>query len=258
MSEKITIQEHIDALRKIADELRKPLYPDSPPTNLWIHSRRKIIRAVRIFLATKGALSDCKGFTLMDTMSKMSGLKVDGADEVLLSGWMLFIFPWLRAQRPDRFGGDAGAFDLPPFKLDAKGKPIVKDGKVIRATADYDETAWRDHLQDQRDDWADACLALGDLLKKRLADNQSEAAPVNTPVSLRGFMKLFCTPLSDNLLDSRAKSLLKAAKGRGVNLPKVEGDWKRGQSKKYRPTALMKAWPGYRDKLPNLPELKQS
>ncbi|MCK4627016.1 MAG: hypothetical protein KAV00_17010 [Phycisphaerae bacterium] len=177
MSEKTTIQEHIDALRKIADYLQKLFCPDSPPKSLWIHSRRKIIRAAKIFLATKDELGDCKGFAGLDMMSKMFGLKVDGADEVLLRGWTFVITPWLRAQRPDRFGGDAGAFDLPPFKLDAKGKPIVKDGKVIRVTADYDVTDWRNHLQDQCDDWADACLALADLLKNRLADDSTGHDP---------------------------------------------------------------------------------
>ena len=80
----------------------------------------------------------------------------------------------------------------------------------------------------------------------------------DTPVTLRGFMRLFCKPLSKNLSDSRIRSLQSAARRGEVQLPRYEGNWKPGQSKKYRPSALIKAWPDYRNILPNLPELKRS
>jgi len=82
-----------------------------------------------------------------------------------------------------------------------------------------------------------------------------ELVATDTPVTLIEFMKIFCTPLSKNLLDSRVKALQSAARRKVIKLPKHEGKWKRGQSKKYRPTALVKNWPKYRDELPDLPEL---
>ena len=90
------------------------------------------------------------------------------------------------------------------------------------------------------------------------APGQDEGTVGNTPVTLIEFMKKFCTPLSNILLDSRLKALQSAARRDEIELPKHEGKWKSGQSKKYRPTALVKAWPKYREKLPNLPELNLS
>ena len=81
-------------------------------------------------------------------------------------------------------------------------------------------------------------------------------APLNTPITLGGFMELFCTPLLPKLRRSRRESLLSAAHRGKITLPPVEGNWKSGQSKKYRPIALMRNWPKYREYLPNLPELK--
>ena len=80
---------------------------------------------------------------------------------------------------------------------------------------------------------------------------------VDTPVTLKEFMEGFCTPLKKNLLHSRIDSLQSAARRGRVQLPEYEGQWKTGQTKKYRPTALLRAWPEYRKHLPNLPELKQ-
>ncbi len=86
--------------------------------------------------------------------------------------------------------------------------------------------------------------------------SEGSAATVDTPTTLDEFMTVFCTPLSKNLRDSRRQSLQSAARRGVIRLPESEGKWKRGQSKKYRPSALMKAWPKYRQDLPNLPELK--
>ncbi len=87
---------------------------------------------------------------------------------------------------------------------------------------------------------------------------QNTGQEVNdTPVTLREFMEIFCAPkLMKNLRDSRVKALQSKARRRGIELPEVEGEYTQGQSKKYRPLALVKAWPKYRESLPNLPELK--
>lgn len=60
---------------------------------------------------------------------------------------------------------------------------------------------------------------------------------VDTPVTLKEFMGLFCTPLGKTLLDSRIRSLQGAARRGQVHLPKSEGQWTSGQSKNYRPSA---------------------
>ena len=84
---------------------------------------------------------------------------------------------------------------------------------------------------------------------------QAGETAADTPVTLIEFMKMFCTPLTKTLLDSRLKGLQSAARRGEIELPKYEGKWKSGQGKKFRPTALVKVWPKCREKLPNLPEL---
>jgi len=85
---------------------------------------------------------------------------------------------------------------------------------------------------------------------------RGENPHVDTPVTLDEFMQEFCTPLKKSLRKSRRLSLQSAARRGAVELPKHEGEWSRGRSKKYRPSSLMKAWSEYRELLPNLPELR--
>ena len=88
-----------------------------------------------------------------------------------------------------------------------------------------------------------------------LFDEDSDISEI--PVTLREFMDTFCTPkLQKNFRDSRVRALQSAARRKEITLPKHEGEWDRGRSKKYSPVALVKEWPSYRNRLSNLPELK--
>ncbi len=76
-----------------------------------------------------------------------------------------------------------------------------------------------------------------------------------TPVSLKKFMQECCAKCSHNFIDSRVKALHGQ---KGIKLPKYEGKWTSGQSKKYRPCDLIEKWPSYREVIPNLPVLKDN
>ena len=70
------------------------------------------------------------------------------------------------------------------------------------------------------------------------------------------FMKHYCKPQSDRLLNSRKKSLQKAHQNTIIKLPNLARPWIRGQAKHYKPFDLISNWKKYCHKLPNLPHLK--
>ncbi len=113
-----------------------------------------------------------------------------------------------------------------------------------------------------RDGFAQTEVDRADTKEQTCADNTVSAAQntgqeINdTPVTLREFMGMFCQLLEKNLRESRVKALQSASRRGVISLPKHVGHWKSGQSKKYSPHALVKAWPKYREELPNLPDLK--
>lgn len=73
-------------------------------------------------------------------------------------------------------------------------------------------------------------------------------------VTLMQFMKDYCEHQSNNLLESRKKSLQKAAQNNKIKLPAYARSWKRGQSKYYHLNGLLSNWDQYSEVLPNLPK----
>lgn len=81
------------------------------------------------------------------------------------------------------------------------------------------------------------------------------------PVTLTEFIKDYCEgDLSDSVLDSRKKSLLKANLNEQIDikLPNEIGKWKRGKPKFFDANQLKEMWPEYRQYNPNLPPLKST
>jgi len=89
--------------------------------------------------------------------------------------------------------------------------------------------------------------------------NPSEESDL--PVTLTEFMRRYCKSddKPDARLDSLRTSLQNAVRRKGseVTLPKHIGEWRPGQKRYYKPSALRKAWPGLCKQLPFLPPLKQ-
>jgi hypothetical protein len=115
-----------------------------------------------------------------------------------------------------------------------------------------EKVAERKRLIDEVKQTLDECL-------KKPAETQpaSGGKAVDTPVTLREFMREYCEPLRENLLESRVKSLQSLHQRKKIELQHV-GEYKQGQSKKYLPRYLISKWPTYRKVLLSLPELKQS
>lgn len=78
-----------------------------------------------------------------------------------------------------------------------------------------------------------------------------------TPVTLREFMSTYCEEVSQNILESRVKSLQGLAQKKVITLEHIR-EWQSGQSKKYLPSNLISNWETFRKKLVSLPNLKQS
>jgi hypothetical protein len=80
----------------------------------------------------------------------------------------------------------------------------------------------------------------------------------DTPVTLREFMRVYCEPLTDKLLDSRVEALQRLARRKGEKIKLEHTDqWKPGQSKKFLPTYLTENWPTYKSRLSAIPNLKR-
>ena len=109
------------------------------------------------------------------------------------------------------------------------------------------------------EDWRKATEMLHGCLASRLAGMPDDFADVegpDTPVTLQEFMEVCCFLLPKKLLTRRVESLKNAAESRKVALPEYVTPWRRGQSRKYPPSALKRAWPRLKAYLPDLPDLK--
>lgn len=93
------------------------------------------------------------------------------------------------------------------------------------------------------------------LMGGSIKENRDEAT-MREFATLKQFMRDFCEKQSQKLLRYRRKSVNDAHSRKTVTLPEHVGEWRTGQSKKYKVSDLKKNWPGYCGILPNLPALK--
>lgn len=106
----------------------------------------------------------------------------------------------------------------------------------------------------------EADLASGTHIDKKATGTGREQPPEEEieAVTLIQFMQQYCKgPLKESVLTSRKTSLYKA-NGKGIQLPENIGEWTSGRPLWYNPVELKTNWPQYRDRLPNLPPLKQA
>jgi len=82
----------------------------------------------------------------------------------------------------------------------------------------------------------------------------------DTPITLREFMKEYCEPLTDNLRESRVRSLQGLHQRNKIELTRIDADKPRQQGKGYAylPSYLIKMWPSYQKELQTLPNLIQT
>ena len=125
--------------------------------------------------------------------SKVDALTV--TDEEAHRIWVMAL-QYLSATKPLAFKADAGAFDWKTYKTDTRGRPLGRDGKLLRyvntesieektgrrksryqlagepvtTTDDYDSADWLAHLRNQVGDWADACGLLAGLVAEAADD----------------------------------------------------------------------------------------
>jgi len=76
-------------------------------------------------------------------------------------------------------------------------------------------------------------------------------------MSVREFMEECCEEVTPQRLNSLTLTLQKASRTKRLQLPKVQGQWRSGQTKRYSPKMLRMKWPQYRNMLPQLPALKE-
>ena len=77
--------------------------------------------------------------------------------------------------------------------------------------------------------------------------------------TLENFMKDSCRgTVKDSQVTRYKKALFDAARRDNIELPPLARKWKAGQSKYYSIDALRRAWPVYRQQLPQLPNLEPS
>ncbi len=155
------------------------------PKHLYVHVRRVAIRATRLVLDSADEapfIRELKNFSIV--------FKDLRPDHNVIAFWKLSVLPALRARSPSSFAADAGAFDFPKAKLDAKGRVLGRDGKPLRKTTkrdrkgrivsgslsgeialitdDYDDTDTLEHLRAQALDWQNACEVLAEMARERL------------------------------------------------------------------------------------------
>ncbi|KKK53003.1 hypothetical protein LCGC14_3099130, partial [marine sediment metagenome] len=133
--------------------------------------------------------------------------------------------------------GITGAIEMQRFTTTYPAEAVVSSGKLFMKLGPLART-----------------------LSEQAAEHETKKASdkPEIPVTLREFMDLFCTPkLKKNIRDSRVMALQSAARRKVITLPKHEGKWAQGRSKKYSPIALVKEWPSYQQKF-SLPELESN
>jgi hypothetical protein len=142
------------------------------------------------------SITNCGGEPNFEPLAKRM------TDDQLVGPWPAFVIPWIKYHRPDFFKANAGVYEYPKVKtdkaghvLDRRGRPLRKavkkdkDGNVIswslvgepaRSTDNYDEADWMAHLRLRFQDWADAILALADIIRSTCED-----ANGNSPLTER-------------------------------------------------------------------------
>ena len=263
----------------ITRELERARVQETKPKHLFVHMRRAVIQAARLLLEAMDAGRFDRPKKARDFIGPFGNAKggvpipIDQLpDDQLLLIWRFLAVPWLSTEYLSEFKADAGAYDWPKVKTDAKGRLLGKNGKRLRRVSykdpktgrtgwklsgkiatvidDYDEADGIAHLRAEVQDHADACRLLADVLAKR-AGGAGEV-----PMALNEFMKQSCEPISKTLLNSRCAELQRLHRRGKVNLPKHIGDWRPGQKKYYSPEELRVAWPSFKTAFPGLPDLK--
>ena len=95
--------------------------------------------------------------------------------------------------------------------------------------------------------------------ERQAEDSEGEGEIANTPLTLVEFLEKYCE--TGGYSKNRLKSLrarLQKAHNRKITLPKHVGEWKSGQSKRYKLRDLLNNWPTYCKKMPVIPPLKHT
>jgi hypothetical protein len=119
-------------LESLAQEIERARQQETKPKHLFVHARRAAVQAAKILLDAVDAGAD-----LLGPLRPGPRIKLDRSnDQQLLSYWQLLAMPWLRSKCPSEFAADAGAFDFPNVKTDAKGQVLGKDGRPLCVLSD--------------------------------------------------------------------------------------------------------------------------
>ncbi len=172
------------------------------PKHLYVDMRRAAIRAGRLAFEVAKARAIPNHVKMCDHWVEVAQVmfKAMPTGDSAWGFWKFAVLPGIKAvARPGKLTDDAGAFDFPPPKTDAKGHLLGKDGErarvryfkrdgqevdqatweaaapgdrgkakreVASVVDDYDEADMLAHGRTQAGDYADACRALAALLRE--------------------------------------------------------------------------------------------
>jgi hypothetical protein len=206
-----------EELLRDADEFDHIRRREATSHSAWVHGRRIAVRAVRHLITAESA-----GAGILGGFAPGAGVfaPIEQSDtDRLYWYWRFTVTQLLRQRLPDAFAADAGAYDFPRVKTNAKGQVLGHDGRPIRpiildrngrrvrgrlvgkdglpnpkllnrgytvrmteaarVTDDYGEVQWLSHTRAQLNDWADACRAAHRLLLAHAGELADDAPPTD-------------------------------------------------------------------------------
>ena len=92
----------------------------------------------------------------------------------------------------------------------------------------------------------------------RAGGSENAGQKPEAPVTLREFMREYCEPLGNALLESRLTSLQSLWRRKKDIAPEHVTPWRPGQSKKYKPSTLIGIWPTCKEESTGLPDLEKT
>jgi hypothetical protein len=226
------LRRRAEALQRDAADLDDIRHKETTARAMWVHSRRVAVHAVKQLLAAEACGANLLRLWAPDPpgVPHRPGhiVTVDQKnDDSLFWYWRMIASPILRGLHPDEFGANAGAFEFPTAKTDARGRVLGRNGKPIRIIRgnggslrttepayindDYTEAESLSHERARCRDWADACRAASRLLAER-----AELA-IADPVQIPKRRKRGPRERYDERADADFVEGWKAAKAAGAN-----------------------------------------